>query len=67
VARGTYGEAEATTHPPPPPRFSRTPGAIRSPPPTAGDDPAPVLAHWGLPAAEITALTAAGVLAMRGN
>jgi alpha-methylacyl-CoA racemase len=67
VARGTYVEVEGITQPAPAPRFSRTPGAIRSPPPAAPGDPGAVLDRWGVSAAEIAALTAAGVLAIRGN
>ncbi|ODS99218.1 MAG: carnitine dehydratase [Erythrobacter sp. SCN 62-14] len=41
-ARGTYLEHEGEWHPAPAPRFSRTPGAVRS----SSDDGAEVFARW---------------------
>jgi alpha-methylacyl-CoA racemase len=41
-ARGTYLEHEGEWHPAPAPRFSRTPGAVRS----SADDGADVIARW---------------------
>jgi len=42
VARGAYLEHEGAWHPAPAPRFSRTPGAVRS----SADDGADVVARW---------------------
>ena len=42
-ARGAYVEHEGAWHPAPAPRFSRTPGAVRS----SRDDGAEVFARWG--------------------
>lgn len=42
-ARGAYVEHDGAWHPAPAPRFSRTPGAVRS----SHDDGAEVLARWG--------------------
>jgi alpha-methylacyl-CoA racemase len=42
-ARGAYVEHDGAWHPAPAPRFSRTPGAVRS----SNDDGAEVLARWG--------------------
>jgi alpha-methylacyl-CoA racemase len=48
--------------PGPVPRFSRTPGAITSPPPPAGTDTDAGLAAWGVGADERTALRRAGAI-----
>ncbi|MCW5653193.1 CaiB/BaiF CoA-transferase family protein [Hydrogenophaga sp.] len=62
VARGTFIEVDGMVQPAPAPRFSRTPPAT----PMAGVEPgvdlAAALAGWGLDAAEIEALAAAGVV-----
>lgn len=47
AARGTYVERHGLVQPGPVPRFSRTPGAIRRPPPWPGQDTAEVLAEAG--------------------
>jgi alpha-methylacyl-CoA racemase len=47
----------------PAPRFSRTPGAIRRPPPHAGQHTDEALADWGIPAAEIAKLRETGAVA----
>jgi alpha-methylacyl-CoA racemase len=46
VARGTFTEVAGVTQPAPAPRFSRTPGEIRRPPPHAGQHTDEVLADW---------------------
>jgi len=63
VARGTFTTIEGVEQSAPAPRFSRTPGAIANPPRTAGADTTAALANWGLSAAEVVALRAAGVIA----
>jgi alpha-methylacyl-CoA racemase len=47
AARGTYVEREGLLQPGPVPRFSRTPGSIRRPPPWPGQHTAEVLAEVG--------------------
>ena len=49
VARQTFIEVAGVTQPAPAPRFSATPGAVRSPPPAIGAHNAEVLAEWGVP------------------
>jgi alpha-methylacyl-CoA racemase len=61
--RGTFVEAWGVTQPAPAPRFSRTPGTLRTPPPARdGEDGIAGLARWGLDAAEVERLRTAGVL-----
>jgi alpha-methylacyl-CoA racemase len=63
VARQTFVEHAGVTQPAPAPRFSRTPGAIRSPAPTvAGQHSTEVLRDWGFAGSEIEALAAAGAI-----
>jgi alpha-methylacyl-CoA racemase len=62
-ARGVFVEVEGVVQPAPAPRFSRTPGTLRRPPPRPGADTKDTLADWGLDIEEIAALRAAGVLA----
>ncbi len=63
VARGTFVEIGGVVQPAPAPRFSRTPGAIRSPPAARGADTERALAAWGFAAGEIAALRAAKAIA----
>lgn len=65
-ARGTYAEFDAVRHPAPAPRLSRTPGSLRRPAPAAGEHSREVLAEWGLPADDVAALCARGVVAGAG-
>ncbi|MDB5827953.1 MAG: Alpha-methylacyl-CoA racemase [Variovorax sp.] len=62
-ARGTFIEVDGMVQPAPAPRFSRTPAAV----PEAGVEPGvdlqAALAGWGLDAAEIDRLAAAGIVA----
>lgn len=62
VARGVYRDAHGLLQPSPAPRFSRTPGAIRSAPSQPGEHGRSALADWGLTDAEIDALEAAGAV-----
>jgi alpha-methylacyl-CoA racemase len=61
-ARGTFVEREGIVQPAPTPRFSRTPGGITRSAPKPGQGGAAALADWGLDAAIITKLRAAGAL-----
>jgi len=49
AARGSYTRFDAVLHPSPAPRFSRTPGSLRRPAPSAGEHTAEVLREWGIP------------------
>jgi alpha-methylacyl-CoA racemase len=62
VARSTFVEVAGVVQPAPAPRFSRTPSAIRRPPPVAGQDAEEALAAWGVEAERIAALRKAGVV-----
>ena len=48
--------------PAPAPRLSRTPGRIRSAPPSPGADSRQVLSDWGFDKAEVDALIAQGTV-----
>ena len=48
VARGTYIEVAGITQPGPAPRFSATPGRVRSPPPEIGVHTREALLAWGV-------------------
>ena len=48
VARQTFVDIAGAPQPAPAPRFSRTPGSVRRPPPTAGEGGREALADWGL-------------------
>ena len=63
AARGTFTEAFGVVQPAPAPRLSRTPGRIRSAPPSPGADSREVLSDWGFDKAEIDALVAQGTVA----
>ncbi|MBC8238938.1 MAG: hypothetical protein H8E30_00540 [Alphaproteobacteria bacterium] len=54
--RGSFVEVDGVKQPGPAPRFSRTPSAIKSPPPEMGADTAAGLKAWGLNDNEIAAL-----------
>ncbi len=64
AARGTFTEAFGVVQPQPAPRFSRTPGRIRSAPTAPGADSREALAAWGFDEAEIDVLVAAGVVSV---
>ena len=67
AARGTFVEREGIVQPNAAPRFSRTPGGIRRPPPVPGSGTRAVLAQWGFTAAEIDGLAARGVIPPAGT
>ena len=58
AARGTFTEAFGVVQPTSAPRLSRTPGRIRSAPPTPGADSREVLSDWGFDKADVDALVA---------
>ncbi len=60
--RGTIVEFDGLLQPAPAPRFSRTPGEIRSAAATPGQHTDEVLVEWGIPAAEIAELRAGGAV-----
>jgi alpha-methylacyl-CoA racemase len=60
--RGTFVEVDGIVQPGPAPRFSRTPPGPPTPPEAPGPESARALLDWGLDAAEIAALQAAGAL-----
>jgi alpha-methylacyl-CoA racemase len=62
VQRSTFVEVDGVMQPAPAPRFSRTPGAIRSSAPAAGEHTDEALSSWGLDEAEIAKLHAAGAI-----
>jgi alpha-methylacyl-CoA racemase len=48
LARGAFTAVDGVTQPSPAPRFSRTPGAIQSPPVAAGEGGNEALSDWGV-------------------
>ena len=60
--RDAFVEIEGVPQPAPAPRFSRTPGAVQSPPAKAGTHNREALSDWGLEPGEIDMLQADGVL-----
>jgi alpha-methylacyl-CoA racemase len=62
-ARGAFTHSGAVPQPAPAPRFSRTPGGIRRPPPLPGEHTTEALAAWGLDDARIRNLSEARAIA----
>jgi alpha-methylacyl-CoA racemase len=62
LARRTFVEVAGVVQPAPAPRFSATPGAIRSPPPKLGEHGRDALADWGFSEAAIAELERSGAL-----
>jgi len=58
AARGTYVEHHGVVQPAPAPRFSRTPGALTTPPPAIGAGTRSALEAWGVD--DVEALLASG-------
>ncbi|WP_349631068.1 CaiB/BaiF CoA transferase family protein [Bradyrhizobium jicamae] len=58
-ARSAYTMFDGVRHPSPAPRFSRTPSALHTPPPTPGRDTRQALADWGVSPEQIAALESA--------
>ncbi len=61
VARASFVDVGRVTQPAPAPRFSRTPGAVRSPPPERGAGGGEALADWGFDCDQARALRAQGL------
>jgi alpha-methylacyl-CoA racemase len=61
--RQTFVEVAGVTQPAPAPRFGRTPGAIRRPPPHFGQHTDEALADWGFTGDELEKLRQAGAIA----
>ena len=61
--RGTFTEVAGVLQPAAAPRLSRTPGAIRCPPPHAGQHTDEILAELGLDAGAIASLRVSGAVA----
>jgi alpha-methylacyl-CoA racemase len=61
VARSAYVTVGKVTQPAPAPRFSRTPGSVRRPPPERGACGRDALVDWGFAGAEIDDLAALGL------
>jgi alpha-methylacyl-CoA racemase len=62
AARQSFIEIDGVIQPAPAPRFSRTPTEMPAPPPAVGEHSEEILRDWDFCAAEIDALTAAGVI-----
>jgi len=60
--RGSFVDVGGVVQPAPAPRFSRTPGAVRTPPPARGQDTDEALSDWGLTQDEIAVLFSDGVI-----
>jgi alpha-methylacyl-CoA racemase len=60
-ARSSYATVGRVEQPAPAPRFSRTPGAIRRPPPERGAGGGAALRDWGFSEAQVDRLRAGGV------
>ncbi len=61
-ARKTYLDHDGVIEPAPAPRFSRTPGSVRNPPPNPFETTASVLISWGLATDRIEDLAKTGVI-----
>lgn len=61
-ARETFVTIEGVPQPAPAPRFSATPGAVQSPPPSIGAHNETALSDWGFSSDEIKALETNGAL-----
>lgn len=66
-ARNAFVDVEGITQPAPAPRFSRTPGGIKNPPPHPGEHTRARLEDWGFDSARIEQLLSDGVLMQRAN
>lgn len=60
--RGTFTEVAGVVQPSPSPRFTSTPGSIRTPPPQPGQYGDEALAQWGLSGEEISGLRSTGAI-----
>ena len=62
ASRGTFVEVDGVVQPAPAPRFSRTPGAIRSGPAGRGENTEEALTEWGFDAGDLDRLRVAGAI-----
>ena len=62
AARRGFQEVDGVLQPAPAPRFSRTPSAVRRPPPTPGGDTQQALRDWGFEDTDLQGLRQAGVI-----
>lgn len=62
VARGTFIEVNGVTQPGPAPRFSRTPGGVRSNPAGIGEGGASALKDWGFEDTSVAQMAGAGLI-----
>lgn len=62
AARRGFQEIDGVLQPAPAPRFSRTPSAVRRPPPTPGADTQQALRAWGFEETDLWTLQQAGVI-----
>ena len=62
AARGTFVDVGGVVQPGPAPRFSRTPGEVRRPPPVPGQDTDEALGAWGIDPQRIKELHEAGAV-----
>jgi len=60
--RGTFTEVAGVVQPAPSPRFGRTPGSIRRPPPNPGQHGDEALVDWGLDEGAVDRLRKAGAI-----
>jgi alpha-methylacyl-CoA racemase len=63
VARKTFVDVAGVTQPGPSPRFSRTPGEIKRPPPHPGQHTQEALTDWGIPSEDVAKLRNAKAIA----
>jgi alpha-methylacyl-CoA racemase len=63
IARRTFVDVAGVTQPGPSPRFSRTPGEIKRPPPHPGQHTAEALADWGIASEDVAKLRNAKAIA----
>jgi alpha-methylacyl-CoA racemase len=63
IARKTFVDVAGVTQPGPSPRFSRTPGEIKRPPPHPGQHTNEALADWGIAAEDVAKLRNAKAIA----
>ncbi len=63
IARKTFVDVAGVTQPGPSPRFSRTPGEIKRPPPHPGQHTQEALADWGVSAEDVAKLRNAKAIA----
>jgi alpha-methylacyl-CoA racemase len=61
MSRKSYVSIGGVAQPAPAPRFSRTPGTVRSAPPARGEGGRQALADWGFDAAAIARLGESGL------